>query len=276
MTPQSASDTGRIGLVLEQIDQSLGIVGGDIHRVHGTAIDTARIATAEATALTARSTKAILRARGSETPLQTALLQTALITVHCFMTKVTLFDRQTDRPLGTASGPSHQHVGSTAIHLGATALIHQSNSSATGVLRNGIPARFGRAEIGNLAVFDLLLSPSTEAPAEWARSHQQVIAFVLDVNVQESQSRDDHPNALANRVGISRAFISGKHNGDDSACNGGHSTDQQHDTNEANLTFAVSISHRRRLLLGGLLCRGFLCDGISGLGLSGISHCGST
>merc|ERR1711923_623780 len=58
-------------LRFEQIHQSLGVIGGDIHRVHGTAVCSARITAREAAALSTRSTKAWLVALGTETVLQT-------------------------------------------------------------------------------------------------------------------------------------------------------------------------------------------------------------
>ena len=108
-------------LLVEQIDQSLGVVGGEIHRVEGAAVGMTRIeARLEAAALPAVNTDF------TEAVVQTARFQTAIGVVHRVVAKHPLVHRQPHSALSAAS-TGHRPGWSATSALTATALIHDSD-----------------------------------------------------------------------------------------------------------------------------------------------------
>merc|ERR1719195_1062871 len=91
-------------LRIEQIDQSLGVIRGEEHRVHRAAVCSARIAHREPAPFTARTTAtARFIARRTKAVVQTARFETAITIVASVETKVPLVDRQADSRLAAAS-----------------------------------------------------------------------------------------------------------------------------------------------------------------------------
>ena len=108
-------------LLVEQIDQSLGVVGGEIHRVEGAAVGMTRIeARLEAAALSAVNTDL------AKAVVQTARFQTAIGIVHRVVAKHPLVHRQPHSALSAAS-TGHRPGWSATSALTATALIHHSD-----------------------------------------------------------------------------------------------------------------------------------------------------
>jgi len=168
-------------LGVEQIDQSLGVIRGEEHRVHDTAVGSARIANREPAAFSSRTGAAArLQALCTKTVLQTASLEAAITIILGVETKVPLVDRQADSRLAAAS-TRHRNRSTTESALNATAVVHQSNSH-TALSGNAIKARFGDFVIPNLSVIHLLFTPSAVHPSARSRGHQQIIVFVLNLN----------------------------------------------------------------------------------------------
>ena len=121
--PQSVPSDGDlfIAFVIEQIDQSLGIIRGDIHRVHGAAVHLTRVA-----ARLEAAAHPPLHTHFAKAVAQTALFQTAIRVVQRVLSKHPLVDRQPHSLLAAASA-HHRSSGPAERALAATALIHDAN-----------------------------------------------------------------------------------------------------------------------------------------------------